>query len=178
MTTKVLWSLLMFGLAMSTSWSDQKLAQKQGPPAAATLSQVGLPFPHVYNISPEQKQRKNPVRFTDRSVDRGKRLFLDHCAMCHGSNGDGKGDLVKVFNLQPPDFTKSGVLDKRTDGELFAIIGEGSEKMPSHHTLLQEKQAWDVVNFLRLVEGKTPAKATEDEKGGTKTAAVPFPILD
>lgn len=171
----VLSSLLILGLAIAAPGSDQKSALKHGLPPGATPAQIGLPYPHKYNISPEQKERKNPVRFTDLSVDRGKKLFLNRCAMCHGNNGDGKGELVPVFDVHPPDFTKAGALDKRTDGELFAIVGAGSEKMPSHRTPLEEKQVWDIVNFLRMVGGKIPAKATVEDR---KTAAIPFAISD
>ena len=170
MKTSVSWPVLVCGLAVVALGSEQKPAPKQGVPPGGTPSQIGLPYPHKYNISPEQKERKNPVRFTDLSVDRGKKLFLNHCAMCHGNSGDGKGELVPVFDVHPPDFTKPGALDKRTDGELFAIIGQGSEKMPSHRTLLEEKQVWDVVNFLRMVGGRVPEKATVDDR---KTATVP-----
>jgi len=178
MKTRALWSFLILGLAMSAGAEDQKSPLKQGVPSGATPSQIGLSYPHTYKISPEQKQMKNPVRFTDLSVERGRKLFASHCADCHGNNGDGKGDLVRVFNIHPPDFTKSGVLDKRTDGELFAIIGQGSENMPSHSTRLTEKQGWDIVNFLRLVEGRTPAKATPDERKDKQAAAASLSILD
>jgi len=155
--------LLIFGSAIVSFASDQK--PKQAVPPGTTPSQIGLQFPHNYNISPAERDRKNPVRFTELSVSRGKKHYLDHCAMCHGASGDGKGELVPVFDIHPPDFTKAGTLDKRTDGELFAIIGQGSEKMPSHRTLLEEKQVWDIVNFLRALGGRIPEKGTvEDHK--------------
>src|SRR5271169_6769025 len=168
------WSVLMLGLAMGAYNADQKQPLKKPLPTPATTSEIGLMFPHTYNISPEQRQAKNPIRFTELSVERGKKLFLNHCAMCHGNNADGKGDLVTVLDVHPPDFNKTAVLGKRTDGELFVIIGQGSEKMPSHYTRLDEKQMWDIVNFLRMVEGRIPAKPTEQDKEGNETASVSF----
>jgi mono/diheme cytochrome c family protein len=169
MKTKVLWSLLMVGFAVGGHWAQEKQPSKQEQPAApATAPQA----PHTYNISPEDKERKNPVRFTDLSVERGKKLFQTQCVMCHGINADGKGELVGELDIHPPDFTKPEVLSKRTDGELFAIMGEGSEKMPGQSKRMTERQRWQIVNYLRVVEGKTPAKATDNERAEEGTTVV------
>jgi len=88
--------------------------------------------------------------------------------MCHGKNGDGKGDLVEIMHISPPDFTKPETFSKRTDGELFAIINTGSATMPGEAKRLKENQTWDLVNFLRTLEGKKPAKAS-----GAEAAAAP-----
>jgi len=168
MKTKITLSILILGLAMGTYWAQEKQPSKQEPPAAA-----GPASPHNYNITQADKDRKNPVRFTDLSVERGKKLYTSHCEMCHGEKGDGKGDLAKDMNIQPADFTKPELLSKRTDGELFAIIGSGSDTMPGEKDRMPDKQRWQIVNYLRLLEGKTPAKATDEERASENTAIVP-----
>ncbi len=85
---------------------------------------------HVFKIYPEDAARKNPVRFSEVSVERGRELYQTQCAMCHGQKGDSKGDAVEEMQIHPPDFTKPDTLGKRTDGELYAIIGSGSATMP------------------------------------------------
>ena len=71
------------------------------------------------------------MKFTEFSVERGKKIFTTQCALCHGTKGDGKGELAADMKLSLPDFTKPDTLKERTDGELFAIIGAGKEPMPA-----------------------------------------------
>lgn len=165
MKTTILWTLLMLALSMGGLWAQVRrpLDQKDQKAAAASAhSPLRLEEHYKPSVPPQEKMRKNPVRFTVLSVDRGKRLFQNQCVLCHGVNADGKGDFVGVYGIHPPDFTNPDVLGKRTDGELFYIISAGSEKMPGKHTQLTEVQRWDVVNYLRAVEGKIPAPTTSD----------------
>jgi cytochrome c len=160
--TKILRTLLMLAVAKGSLWAQVKRPPDQATRVAPAHSAKGLEEHSKPNVPPEEKMRKNPVRFTELSVDRGKQLFQTQCVLCHGVNADGKGDFAGVYGVHPPDFTRPGVLSKRTDGELFFIIGAGSEKMPGKHVQLSEKQRWDVVNYLRAVEGKIPAQTTGD----------------
>jgi len=59
--------------------------------------------PH-YAITDEDKARKNPVDFTEVTVERGKKLFESQCAMCHGEKADGKGDRRSRNESQPAKF--------------------------------------------------------------------------
>jgi mono/diheme cytochrome c family protein len=165
--------ILIVALVAGSNWAQEKQEPKQeAPPASKQEQQPGAPpaavppgqYPHTYNITPEQKERKNPIHFTDASVAEGKKLYGSQCAMCHGEKGDGKGDAAEEMKINPPDFTKPDVLAKRTDGELFTIISVGSETMPGQGERMKELQKWDIVNFLRTFEGKVPAKATDKEK--------------
>jgi mono/diheme cytochrome c family protein len=163
---RVAWFLvLIFGLAVGTNSAQQNPPATQNPPAppAAAAAATEQP-PHTFNITPQEKARKNPVRFTDLSVARGKKLFHTQCAMCHGENGKGDGDLAQEMKITPPDFTKPGVLGERTDGELFSIIGQGLSPMPGQGKRLRPGQTWDLVNYLRTLQGKTPAKASAAER--------------
>src|SRR5215472_2665056 len=104
--------------------------------------------PH-YAITDEDKARKNPVDFTEVTVERGKKLFESQCAMCHGEKADGKGDVAQEMSLNLPNFTKPDTLKARTDGELFKIISLGNPVMPAQDKRMKEIHLWDLVNFLR-----------------------------
>jgi mono/diheme cytochrome c family protein len=165
MKTKIIWTLFMVSLGTSSFLAQEKQPPQEKPPAApTTAAPATTTVPHTYQISQEQKERKNPVRLTDFSAGLGKKHFLTDCAMCHGENADGKGDLAVEMKLHPPDLHKPEVLGKRTDGELFVIISGGSDTMPGENTRMTEKQRWQIINYLRTLEGKTPAKATDKEK--------------
>lgn len=168
---RVAWFLvLILGLAVETIYAQQNPPPAQNPPAPPAASAPAQEQPHTFKITPQEKARKNPVRFTDLSVARGKRLFHTQCAMCHGEKGKGDGDLAQEMKITPPDFTKPGVLSERTDGELFSIIGQGLPPMPGQSKRLKPGHTWDLVNYLRTLQGKTPAKASAAEREKAKNA--------
>lgn len=47
------------------------------------------------------------------SKEKGALLYEQHCASCHGSNGDGKGNVAQYLWPKPRDFT-SGIFKYRT----------------------------------------------------------------
>jgi mono/diheme cytochrome c family protein len=158
---------LFFGLLIACLCAITAAAQRTPPANPAPVPGAGTTpatTVHLYNITEQEKERKNPVRFTDLSVELGEKLFTTQCAMCHGAEGQGNGALAKEMNVKPPDFSKADVLQKRSDGELFSIINQGSQNMPGEQKRLTEPQKWDMVNFLRSLQGKVPAKATEQER--------------
>jgi mono/diheme cytochrome c family protein len=168
----VLLVIIVFCFAAGTFSAQEKKGEAQGPNASSSTA-AAPSAPHDYVISPEQTARKNPVRFTDASVDRGKKVYMTQCALCHGAKGDGKGDLATDMKLNPPDLTKSDALAKRTDGELFAIIETAKDPMPSQKGRMSDHQLWNLVNYLRALGGKVPAKATAKESADENVILVP-----
>jgi mono/diheme cytochrome c family protein len=156
----------LFLLSACLLWAREGQKPGQAPlpgePSAPTIGQVPA-VPHSYNVTAQEKERKNPIRFTEVSTERGKKVFLTQCAMCHGIKGDGKGDLAEEMKIAPTDFTKPDALKKRTDGELFKIIGIGNNIMPSQEARMPEKQRWNIINYLRALGGAAPEKATGKE---------------
>jgi len=162
MLSRLLLSVVLGLLAAGPCWGQEK--KQPEAKKGATAAAVAVPQPaHTFTISPEDAARANPEKFTDVSVERGKKLFLTQCAMCHGKAGDGKGEVVAEMGINPSDFTQPETLKNRTDGDLFAIIRGGSETMPGQGTRMREKQIWQMVNFLRALGGKKPEKAAGKE---------------
>ena len=159
-------------MVVGTFWAQEKKGEAQSSSASSSTAATPSPV-HDTMISPEDAARKNPIKFTEVSVDRGKKVFKTQCALCHGENGDGKGDLAKEMTLTLPDFTKPDALAKRTDGELFAIIGTGKDPMPSQKGRMTEPQLWNLVNYLRALGGKVPGKATAKEATDENVILVP-----
>lgn len=154
----------LFLLVSGVFWAQEKQPQQGNQPAQTTSTATQTPSaqaPHQVVITPQEKALKNPEKFTEDSVAKGEKLYATQCAMCHGKTGNGKGDLAAVMHVSPPDFTNPATLVKRTDGELFTIINKGSGKMPGEGHRLKEDQAWELVNFLRTLEGKKPAKSAK-----------------
>lgn len=161
--------ICLFLLIPSVSRAQQNQSQQQkqsAPPSTAAPAKARGPHPLV--ITPEEQARKNPIKFTEASVERGKGLYMTQCTMCHGKNGDGKGELATVMHLNIPDFTKPDTLAKRTDGGLAAIINKGSGTMPGEAKRLKEDQVWDLVNFLRTLQGEKPAGSPRTRPRGAR----------
>jgi mono/diheme cytochrome c family protein len=163
MKAKYILGLLVLSLAAGNFWGQekQKTEEKAG---AATAAAPAAPQPvHGFKLTPEDSARKNPMKFTSTSVERGKKIYTTQCAMCHGEKGDGKGEVVEEMQLSAPDFTKPEVLGKRTDGDLFAIISAGSEAMPGQGSRMTDNHKWNLVNYLRELSGKVPERSTGKE---------------
>ena len=169
---RALLAVLVFCMAGGTFSAQEKKGEAQS--SGASSSTAATPSsPHNFVISPEDAAKKNPVRFSEASVDRGKKVFKTQCALCHGEKGDGKGDLATEMTLNLPDLTKPDALAKRTDGELFAIVGTGKDPMPSQKGRMTDQHLWNVVNYLRALGGKVPAKSTTKEAADENIILVP-----
>jgi len=132
--------LLFFVLAL---WAQQP---KDQPPANAKSSE--------YKIPPENAAKTNPVKPSAESLAKGKKLYGYDCAMCHGKDGDGKGDMASDMKNMP-DFTHRGTLQSRTDGELFYIIRNGKgEDMPPEGDRAKDEDVWNMVNYVRSLARK------------------------
>jgi len=100
-------------------------------------------------IPASAREIKNPVPATPDSVADGKLIYSSQCTMCHGSAGDGKGDLAARFHYTMPDFTTAETQRAGTDGEWFYVLTHGHGKMSGEGDRLSEKVRWNLVNYLR-----------------------------
>lgn len=104
--------------------------------------------PAEYKIPPETAQKANPVKPSPEGLAKAKKTYAIDCAMCHGENGDGKGDLAADMK-GVTDFTKPDALKDRTDGELFHIIRKGKGDMPPEGDRAKDDDVWNLVNYIR-----------------------------
>lgn len=117
--------------------------------------------PEPFVIPEAEKNRKNPIKPSRRSIAMGGKLFASQCAMCHGEKGDGQGDLARELGLSVPDFTDASQQKKRTDGELFYILTKGRGEMPGQGQRLRTEQKWHMINFIRSLAATKNPKAEE-----------------
>lgn len=114
-----------------------------------------------YTIPVEAAKKVNPVKPTTESIARGKKLYGYDCAMCHGKDGYGKGDVAEDMKLKIGDFSDPAALKERTDGELFYIIKNGKGQMPPEGDRVKPDALWDLVNYIRSFA----KKAAPEDKG-------------
>jgi mono/diheme cytochrome c family protein len=84
--------------------------------------------------------------------ERGRRLFLVHCALCHGERADGRGVRREGLGTSPRDFTDPSWRRRRSPRRVYFAIREGvpGTAMPSWMAL-EEEESWDLVSYLLSV---------------------------
>lgn len=87
-------------------------------------------------------------------MGRGKDMFGVHCAICHGSAGDGKGVVgrhlatagVTVSNLH------SFPQESHPDGYIYQVISKGKGLMGGYEHNLPVRDRWAIVAYLRALQ--------------------------
>lgn len=100
----------------------------------------------------------NPVPGDSASVNRGRIQFQINCAPCHGPLGMGNGPVTKYGMPPIPIGAGTNAADKYTDGYIFGMIRNGRVMMPSYNRI-EEMDRWDIINYLRSIQGKSPIAA-------------------
>jgi len=105
----------------------------------------------------------NPVKPTPASTAQAKKTYGYDCAMCHGSDGDGKGDLAVDMKAKLLDYRDPATLKDKTDGELFYIIKNGLGDMPSEGDRAKPDEIWNLVIYLRSFAKKESASKPKSD---------------
>src|SRR5690349_8733356 len=130
--------------------------------AAQETQSPAKPAPSAeYAIPVAATRQANPVKPTPESIAKGKKWYGYDCAMCHGKDGDGKGDVGADMKLKASDFTNPATLKDYTDGEIFHIIKNGAVNMPPEGDRVKAEELWNLVNYVRSFAKK--GAATEEK---------------
>jgi mono/diheme cytochrome c family protein len=122
----------------------------QAPQAASPAPPAASSAPSVESKVPlEAVNEVNPVKPTADSLSRAKKIYGYECAICHGDDGGGAGDLAKKMKAKMPDFRDPLALKAVTDGELFYVIKNGKGEMEGEGARVKPDDTWNLVNYLR-----------------------------
>jgi mono/diheme cytochrome c family protein len=132
--------VLGIGFVMSfAAWPVQQNTSQEKPPetsAAAT-------------------KKENPIKATPEVLAAAKKVFGYDCAMCHGLNGDGKGELVESMKLKMKDWHDPAALEGISDGEIYDLIVKGKDKMIGEGDRLAPAKVWGLVHYVRTFPKKS-----------------------
>ncbi len=113
-----------------------------GPPAQAPAT--------AFKVPPEIASQTNPVKPTPEGMAKAKKMYGYDCAMCHGADGDGKGDMAVESKFTMKDWRDPAALKDMTDGELFYIIQKGKgDIMPPEGDRQKPDAIWNMVTLVR-----------------------------
>jgi mono/diheme cytochrome c family protein len=97
---------------------------------------------------------ENPVPADDVSLGRGRQLYDLNCTLCHGAQGKGDGPVAEFLRRKPANLTEAPI-PAMPDGDIFLAITNGvTGAMPALRENLPVRDRWDVVNYVRKLQGK------------------------
>jgi mono/diheme cytochrome c family protein len=139
--------------------------QTETPPTAPPEGQDFL-FPDIYQTQ---------TMPADASYARGKLVFLQNCAHCHGLAGDGTGWDGAYLNPTPANFHDMAgkEMGPQAQGEHLAKVTFGIQDtaMPTWGEWLPQDQRWDAVKFLMDTWMMGKAQMTSSVYGDGAVAA-------
>jgi mono/diheme cytochrome c family protein len=108
----------------------------------------------LWGVPAPYKGMTNPLRRRKAVLDRGKALYTQYCAVCHGDDGTGNG--LAGRNLSPPPGNLvwlSDVPEKQWDEFMYWTIAEGGPalgtSMPPYRQLLTQDEIWAVTAYIQ-----------------------------
>jgi mono/diheme cytochrome c family protein len=104
----------------------------------------------------EYRRLEIPVEFLSSAATqtRGRALFLEHCALCHGVRGDGRGQRSEGLTRPPRDFTSPEWRRSTSTRHVFFAIREGLSGTPMPQwKSLSEQDAWDMTAYVLSIAG-------------------------
>ncbi len=119
-------------------------------PVEGTIAR-GAEFTFEYDASIEGYELakinlKSPLDSTMVDTKRGKNLYTIYCSSCHGSIGDGQGELAKrEMFLGTPNYKDRDI----TEGSIYHVIMYGKNMMGSHSSQLTEEERWQITAYVQ-----------------------------
>ncbi len=96
----------------------------------------------------------NPVAVSSDALKKGRVIYDDRCADCHGRKGRGDGSGGNDLERKPTDLT-AGAFASQSDGAIFWKLTQGRKPMPSYARKLSEEERWQVIHYLRALAPKS-----------------------
>ena len=114
----------------------------------------------------------SPLNAANKAADleRGKVMFGQNCAVCHGEAGDGQGSIVKSKAYSGvPNYSERDV----TVGSVYHVIMYGKNAMGSYASQLTPADRWRVAEYVMSLKGGSTAAAAPAPAGEATAEAKP-----
>lgn len=109
---------------------------------------------------------------------RGRKLYLDSCAACHGTDGKPVASAIKFddqgFPVPPRSFV-DGIFKGGSEGyQLYARIMKGlrGTPMPSNEDSVKGDEAWDLIHYVQSL-----ARAGAQERAQLRMGTIVAPAV-
>ena len=116
-------------------------------PSQRRIEQAAAPA--AVSVPADVAKMVNPVKSTPQSQAQARKMYGYDCAMCHGANGNGKGELAADMKLTLKDYTNAADLKDISDGEIFHVIKDGKGQMTGEGERVKTDEVWNMVILVR-----------------------------
>lgn len=99
--------------------------------------------------------RPQPRPAGAKALARGETVYLNFCEVCHGPQGKGDGNVALRGFPTPPSLLAPNAR-KLTDEQIFAIVTNGRNNMPSYASQVDRDDRWRAILFVRSLQEKQP----------------------
>lgn len=147
--------LILSAVLLTGAYASPLQAQQAATPAPAPAT------PTASKIPLEAVNQVNPEKPTPESLARAKKIYGYECALCHGEDGGGNGDLAKNMKAKMPDFRDPNALKAVTDGEIYYVINKGKGEMDGEGARVKPDDTWNLVNYIRSFSKLQAATAAQ-----------------
>jgi mono/diheme cytochrome c family protein len=107
----------------------------------------------AFKVPDDLVAKSNPVKTTPEGLAHAKKMWGYDCAICHGANGNGKGEIASSMKEPMKDYTDPAALKGMSDGQLFYIIQKGKDEMPPEGDRGKPDDMWNLVALMRSFSG-------------------------
>lgn len=101
-----------------------------------------------------------PLTLTPELLARGRQRYDIYCAVCHGLNGDGNGQVVHR-GFPPPPTYHSERLRQAPLGHFYDVITNGYGVMYSYAQRVEPQDRWAIAAYVRALQLSQGQKETE-----------------
>lgn len=162
----------------------EKLKQKgvfyNGLPVAGTMargdvSAYTLPGNDSgYALAASYRNPMDTITLNDGQRKEAERLYLIHCAICHGTRLDGNGPLWKGGDGPYPAAPRNLTDDYSkalSDGQMYHVIMYGKGQMGSYASQVKPEERWWIIKYIREKQGGAAGSGAATDT--TAAAAAP-----
>jgi mono/diheme cytochrome c family protein len=135
--------------------SPTGLKGKEGQlPPVGTIKRGYVPYEFPNNTAGYEAAKlnsKSPLDPAKIDMKKAEELFNIYCAICHGTGGDGQGNLVKQGKfLGVPNYKDRQI----TEGSINHVINFGLNSMGSYANQLNQEERWMVSAYVMKLKGQ------------------------
>jgi mono/diheme cytochrome c family protein len=135
--------------------SPTGLKGKEGQlPPVGTIKRGYVPYEFPNSTAGYEAAKlnsKSPLDPAKIDMKKAEELFNIYCAICHGTGGDGQGNLVKQGKfLGVPNYKDRQI----TEGSVNHVINFGLNSMGSYANQLNQEERWVVSAYVMKLKGQ------------------------
>ena len=82
-------------------------------------------------------------------LERGRAVYTDRCARCHGSDGQGRTRLGET--VEPPDLSDPAFQRGRSNARMIASVTNGRGQMPTFKKKLSRQDIAASIAYVRTL---------------------------